>query len=128
MVRKSLMTSLVMVVGMTVGVLCDFSMAAEHSTPTFSGGDEANVATALGISRDTMVLDGKGDNYVLFCKRRYEVTSHTVIENEWEMLISLDELLVPCEAVVSYYKKPGVKNTYVAVSINVQGKPTPQPD
>jgi len=29
---------------------------------------------------------------------------------------------------VSYYKKPRVKNTYVAVSIEVQGEPEPQPE
>ncbi|MCK5186397.1 MAG: hypothetical protein KAR43_04630, partial [Deltaproteobacteria bacterium] len=76
----------------------------------------------------TMVLDGKGDDYVLFCKRRYEVTTYTVIKNERGMLISLNALLVPCKAIVSYYKKPGVKNTYIAVSIEVQGRPTPQPE
>ena len=128
MLRKSLMASLVVVIDMTVSMLCDFSIAAEHSTPKFSGADEANIYSGLGVSRDTMVLDGKGDDYVLFCKKRYEVNTNTVIKNEWEMLISLDELLVPCKAVVSYYKKPGVKNTYVAVSIDVQGKPAPQPD
>jgi len=124
MLRKSLMTKVVIVIGMTVSVFCGFSTGAEHST----GADEANIATALGVSQDTMVLDGKGDDYVLFCKRRYEVTTYTVIKNEWRMLISLNELFVPCKAVVSYYKKPGVKNTYIAVSIEVQGRPTPQPE
>jgi len=124
MLRKSLMTRVVIVIGMIVIVLCGFSIGAEHST----GADEANIGTALGVSRDTMVLDGKGDDYVLFCKRRYEVTTQTVIKNERGMLISLNELLVPCEAMVSYYKKPGVKNTYRAVSIDVQGKPAPQPE
>ena len=124
MLRKSLMTRVVIVIGMTVIVLCGFSIGAEHST----GADEANIGTALGVSQDTMVLDGKGDDYVLFCKRRYEVVTHTVVKNEWGMLISLSELLVPCKAMVSYYKKPGVKNTYIAVSIEVQGKPAPQPE
>ena len=127
MLRKRLMIRLIMVMGMTASMLCDFSIAAEHSTPAFSGGDETNIATVLEISRDTMVLDGKGDDYVLFCKRRYEITTYTIIKNEWEMLISLDDLEVPCKAVVSYYKKPGVKNTYIAVSIEAQGKPEPQP-
>ncbi len=126
MLRKSLMTRVVIVIGMIVSVLCGFAIGAENSTHAFSGADEANIGTALGVSRDTMVLDGKGDDYVLFCKRRYEVTTYTVIKNEWGMLISLDELLVPCEAIVSYYKKPGVKNTYIAVSIEVQGKHAPQ--
>jgi len=124
MLRKSLMTRVVIVIGMIVIVLCGFSIGAEHAT----GADEANIGTALGVSQDTMVLDGKGDDYVLFCKRRYEVTTQTVIKNERGMLISLNELLVPCEAMVSYYKKPGVKNTYRAVSIDVQGKPAPQPE
>ncbi len=129
MLRKSLMTRVVIVIGMIVSVLCGFAIGAEHSTRTFSGADdEANIGAALGVSQDTMVLDGKGDDYVLFCKRRYEVVTHTVIKNEWGMLISLDELLVPCEAIVSYYKKPGVKNTYIAVSIEVQGKHAPQPE
>ena len=124
MSRKSLMTKVVIVIGMTVSVLCGFSIGAEHST----GADEANIATALGVSQDTMVLDGKGDDYVLFCKRRYEVTTYTVIKNERGMLISLNALFVPCKAMVSYYKKPGVKNTYIVVSIEVQGRPTPQPE
>ena len=124
MLRKSLMTRVVIVIGMTVIVLCGFSIGAEHST----GADEANIGTALGVSQGTMVLDGKGDDYVLFCKRRYEVTTRTVIKSERGMLISLNELFVPCEARVSYYKKPGVKNTYIAVSIEVQGRPTPQPE
>lgn len=129
MLRKSLMTRVVIIViGMSVSVFCGFSTGAENSTHTFSGADAANIGTALGVSQDTMVLDGKGDDYVLFCKRRYEVTTHTVIKNEWGMLISLDELLVPCKAMVSYYKKPGVKNTYSAVSIDVQGKLAPQPE
>jgi hypothetical protein len=124
MLRKSLMTRVVIVIGMIVIVLCGFSIGAEHST----GADEANIGTALGVSQDTMVLDGKGDDYVLFCKRRYEVTTYTVIKNERGMLISLNGLLVPCKAMVSYYKKPGVKNTYIAVSIEVRGRPTPQPE
>ena len=130
MLRKSLMTRVVIIViSMTVSVFCGFSIGAEHSTHTFSNADgEVNIGTALGVSRDTMVLDGKGDDYVLFCKRRYEITTQTVIKNERGMLISLDELLVPCKAMVSYYKKPGVKNTYRAVSIDVQGKPAPQPE
>ena len=124
MLRKSLMTKVVIVIGMIVIVLCGFSIGAEHST----GADEANIGTAPGVSQGTMVLDGKGDDYVLFCKRRYEVSTYTVIKNERGMLISLNELLVPCKAIVSYYKKPGVKNTYIAVSIEVQGRPTPQPE
>lgn len=124
MLRKSLMTRVVIVIGMTVSVLCGFSIGAEHST----GADEANIGTALGVSQDTMVLDGKGDDYVLFCKRRYEVATHTVIKNEWGTLISLNELSIPCEAMVSYYKKPEEKNTYVAVSIEIQGVPKPQPE
>ena len=124
MLRKSLMTRVVIVIGMTVIVLCGFSIGAEHSTGT----DAANIGTALGVSQGTMVLDGKGDDYVLFCKRRYEVATHTVIKNEWGMLISLDELSIPCEAMVSYYKKPEEKNTYVAVSIETQGVPKPQPE
>ena len=126
MVRKSLMTSLVMIVGMTVGVLCGVSIGAEQSTNTFSGA--ANIGIELGVSRDTMVLDGKEDDCVLFCKRRYEVTTNTVIKNEWGGFISLDELKVPCRAMVSYYKKPGVKNTYTAVSIEAQGEPEPRPE
>jgi hypothetical protein len=124
MLRKSLMTRVVIVIGMIVIVLCGFSIGAEHST----GADEANIGTALGVSQDTMVLDGKGDDYVLFCKRRYEVATHTVIKNEWGTLISLNELSIPCEAMVSYYKKPEEKNTYVAVSIEIQGVPKPQPE
>ena len=125
MVRKSLMTSFVIAVVMLV--LCSVSVWAEGPTQKPSAMD-SSIVTALGISRDTMVLDGKEEDYVFFCKRRYEITTYTVIKNEWGMVIPLDDLEVPCKAMVSYYKKPGVKNTYVAVSIDVQGRPAPQPD
>ena len=32
-------------------------------------------------------------------------------------------LPVPCEAMVSYYKKPGKKRRYVVVSMEILGKP-----
>jgi hypothetical protein len=44
------------------------------------------------------------------------------------MDISLEELSVPCEAMVNYYRNPREKNAYVAVSIEVQSRPRPQPE
>jgi len=75
-----------------------------------------------------LVLDGKGEDYVLVCQRRFEVTSNTVIKDKLGMNITLEGLSIPCEAMVTYYKKPRERNTYVAVSIEVKGKPTPQPE
>ena len=46
---------------------------------------------------------------MLFCKRKFDVTSYTLIKSESGLIIPLDELEVPCEALVSYYKKPGEK-------------------
>ena len=115
MVRKREIARIVMIIGITVSLLCGVSIGAEQSMNTFSGGNEASIGIELGVSRDTMVLDGKEDDCVLFCKRRYEVTKNTVIKNEWGRLISLYELMVPCNAVVSYYRKPRVKNTYLSL-------------
>jgi hypothetical protein len=44
------------------------------------------------------------------------------------MIISLDEIDIPCEAMVSYYKKPGKKHRFVVVSLEVKGKPQPLPE
>lgn len=75
-----------------------------------------------------LVLDDKGSDYVMFCKRKYDITSYTLIKNESGMIISLDQLNVPCKAMVSYYKKPGKKNRYVVVSIEVKGESPSQPE
>jgi hypothetical protein len=77
---------------------------------------------------DKLVLDEKGDDYVMFCARRFDITSYTLIKNEQGMIISLDDIDVPCEAMVSYYQKPGKKRRYVVVSIEVKGEPQLKPE
>ena len=42
--------------------------------------------------------------------------------------ISFDNLPIPCEARVSYYRKPKESYRYVAVTIEVLGEPQPNPE
>ena len=116
MLRKIVLTGIVM------GFICSVSFAAEQN------GNNTLPSPGFEISTDKLVLDGKGDDYVMFCKRQFDITSYTLIKNESGMIISLDELDVPCEAMVSYYKKPGKSNRFVVVSIEVKGEPLPQPE
>ena len=125
MLRKSLITGIVIIMIVTGGVLGDVDLAAGQSRNISSDADEGTTYT---MSQGKLVLDSKGKNYVLVCQRRFEVTPDTVVKNEFGMDITFEDLSVPCEAMVSYYRKPGEKNTYKAVSIEVQGRPSPQPE
>jgi len=128
MVRKSLIVGTVIVMGMTGSMLYGVTNGAEKSKNISAGADEGTTCTTYEVSQSKLVLDGKGEDYVLVCQRRFEVTSNTVIKDERGIDITLEGVLVPCEAMVTYYKKPRERNTYVAVSIEVKGKPTPQPE
>ena len=110
MLRKIVLT------GIMVGFICSVAFGAEESNKSFPG-------IGFEVMEDKLVLDEKGDDYVMFCKRRFDITSYTLIKNESGMIISLDDLDVPCEAMVSYYQKPGKKRRYVVVSIEVKGEP-----
>ena len=106
-----------LLVGIVIACICSISSAAEDPNNKFPdiGGFE--------VMEDKLVLDGKGDDYLLYCKRRFDITSYTLIKNESGMIIPFEEIEVPCEAMVSYYKKPGKKRRYVVVSIEIMGKP-----
>jgi len=125
MLKKSLIAGIVIVMGMMGSISYGVAIGAEQPTNTISGEDQSTIYT---MSQGKMVLDSKGADYVLFCKRRFKVTSNTVIKDEMGIDISLEELSIPCEAMVNYYDKPGERNTYVAVSIEVQVKPKPEPE
>jgi len=125
MLRKSLITGIVIIMIVTGGVLGDVDLAAGQSRNISSDADEGTTYT---MSRGKLVLDSKEKNYVLVCQRRFEITSSTVIKNEFGMESTFEDLSVPCEAMVNYYKKPRERNTYVSVSIEVQGRPSPQPE
>lgn len=125
MLRKSLIAGMGIIMIVTGVVLDGVDLASGQSRNISSDADKETTHT---VSQGKLVLDSKGKDYVLVCQRRFGVTSNTIIKDEFGMDISLEELSVPCEAMVSYYKKPREKNTYRAVSIEVQGRPRPQPE
>ena len=106
--------------GILMSLTCSGTFGAEESQNRFPD-------IGFEVMEDKLVLDEKGDDYVMFCMRRFDITSYTLIKNESGMIISLDDLDVPCEAMVSYYKKPGKKRRFVAVAIEVKGEPQPLP-
>jgi hypothetical protein len=125
MLKKSLTAGIGIIMIVTGGVVDGVDLAAGQSRNISSDADEGTTYT---MSRGKLVLDSKEKNYVLVCQRRFEVTSSTVIKNEFGMESTFEDLTVPCEAMVHYYKNPGEKNAYKAVSIEVQGRPRPQPE
>jgi len=115
MLKKMLLAGVMMV------CICSLSFAAEDSNNKFPD-------IGFEVMEDKLVMDGKGDDYLLFCMRRFGITSYTLIKNESGMIIPFEAIEVPCEAMVSYYKKPGKKRRYVVVSIEIIGEPPPQPE
>jgi hypothetical protein len=115
MLRKILLAGVVMV------FICSAAYGAEESNNRFPD-------IGFEVMEDKLVLDEKGDDYVMFCKRRFDITTYTLIKNERGMIIPFEGLSVPCEAMVSYYKKPGKKRRYVVVSIEVKGEPQLLPE
>ena len=128
MLKKCLIAGMVIAVGTTGGMFYSDDIRAEQPTNASSKAEDATIFSTHEVSQDKLVLENKGGDYVMVCQRRFEVTSGTVIKNKFGMDISFGELSVPCEAMVSYYKKPRVKNTCVAVSIEIQGEPEPKPE
>ena len=110
----------IMLAGMVMGFICSAAFGAEQLNKMIS-------PNGFEMTQIKLILDEKEDDYLLFNMRKLDVTSYTLIKDESGMLISFDELEVPCEAMVSLYKKPGEKWHYVAVSIEVKGKPKPTP-
>jgi hypothetical protein len=118
-----MMMKKLLLAGMVVGLICGIGRAADRSdTSSLTGLVQDAVDAAFDT--DTLVLDEKGEDgdYFLFCSRRLDVTSSTIIKNEWGRVISYDRVPIPCEALVSYYKKPKTLYRYVAVTIQVIGE------
>jgi hypothetical protein len=114
--------------GIVMGLIGGIGWAADRSdVPSFSGLVQDAIDAAFDT--DTLVLDEKGEDgdYFLFCSRRLDVTSSTIIKNEWGRVISYDRVPIPCQALVSYYKKPRTQYRFVAVTIQVMGEPQPVP-
>ena len=107
--------------GIVIACICSISSAAEDPNNKFPD-------IGFEVMEDKLVLDGKGDDYLLYCKRRFDITSYTLIKNERGMIIPFEEIAVPCEAMVRYYKKPGKKRRFVVVSMEIMGKPQLKPE
>ena len=107
--------------GIIIGLICNASYGADEAS-------NLNPDIRFELIKDTLLLDGKGDDYVTFCKRKFDITSYTLIKNESGMLITFEAIPIPCEALVSYYKKPGKKRQYVVVSIELKGEPKIEPE
>jgi hypothetical protein len=114
--------------GIVMGLIGGIGWAADRSDTTSFSGLVQDAIDAV-FDTDTLVLDEKGEDedYFLFCARRLDVTSSTIIKNEWGRVISFDRVPIPCQAVVSYYKKPKTQYRFVAVTIQVMGEPQPVP-
>jgi len=122
MIQKIMLSLLIIgVTGMLAG-------AADLSKNTLPPDEETAPATDIKLHKDMLVLDDIGDDYVMFCNRIYEVNSRTTIRNERGTTIALASLTIPCEAMVSYYRKKGEYHTYVAVAIEVRGDAEPVPE
>jgi hypothetical protein len=112
-----------------MGFAAALAGASDPSSKSTPPADEAKApAVDNKMNTDMLALDGVGDNYVTFCNRIYEVTSRTTIRNERGTAITLENLTIPCEAMVSYYRKKGQHDRYVAVAIEVRGEAEPVPE
>lgn len=117
----------IILAGIVVCLICSIGSAADRSDSTPSTGLQKG-AGGMEINTDKLVLEEKGDDYFLYCSRRFDVTSHTIIKNDRGRVISFDRVPIPCEAMVSYYKKPRENYRFVAVTIEVIGEPQPDPE
>ena len=115
------MVKKIILAGIVLGFIGSASVRAEQSNKRIS-------PNGFEMTKIKLILDEKEDDYLLFNMRRLDVTSYTLIKDESGMLITLDDLEVPCEAMVSLYRKPGERLRYIAVSIEVKGKPQPKPE
>lgn len=115
------MVKKIILAGIVLGFICNASVGAEQSNKMMS-------SNGFEMTKIKLILDEKEDDYLMFNMRRLDVTSYTLIKDESGMLITFDDLEVPCEAMVSLYKKPGKRRRYIAVSIEVKGKPQPKPE
>lgn len=117
MLKKSLVAGIVIAMGITGGMFCSITIGSEQSPYGFSDADDKMGFSTHGVVEDELVLVGKGKNYVLVGKMRFEVTSNTIIKNRLGMEITLEELTIPGRATVRYYENTGQSNIYEAVFI-----------
>ena len=122
MIRKIVLSVIIM------GFAAMIANASDLSQNTLPPDEATAPATDTKLHKDMLVLDDSGDDYVMFCNRIYEVNSHTTIKNERGTTIALENLTIPCEAMVSYYRKKGEHHKYVAVTIEVWGEAEPVPE
>lgn len=122
------MTNKIVPAVIIIGLICGIGRAADRSDNTSFSGLVKGALDAV-VDTDKLVLDQKGEDgeYFLFCSRRLDVTPSTIIKNEWGRVIPFDRVPIPCEAIVSYYQKPGQPYRFVAVTIQVLGDPQPPP-
>jgi len=120
---KKIMLSL-----MVMGFAAMLAGAADLSQNIPPADEEQAPAADKKLRTDMLALDGIGDNHVTFCNRIYEVNPLTTIRNERGTTIALESLTIPCEAMVSYYRKKGEHHRYVAVAIEVRGEAEPVPE
>lgn len=107
--------------GIVISFICSAAIGAEEPKNTFPG-------ISFEVMEDELILDEKGDDYLMFCKRKLDITSYTIIKDERGWIIPFEDIEVPCEALVNYYKKPGKKRHYVVLSIEIKGEPQPTPE
>lgn len=122
MIKKIVLSVIIM------GFAAMIANASDLSQNTLPPDEATAPATDTKLHKDMLVLDDIGDDYVKFCNRIYEINSHTTIRNERGTTIALENLTIPCEAMVSYYRKKGGHHRYVAVAIEVRGEAEPVPE
>ena len=106
MFRKSLIALIVMVMCVMGSVLYDVAIG-------FAGSS----------FQDELLLDARGKDCVMAGKMKFEITASTVIENGNGIKITLEELSVPCEAIIKYCERSNQSGAYAAVSIQEKLKP-----
>ena len=83
MLKKCLIAGIVIAVGITGGMFYSDDIRAERPTNTSPKSDETTIFPTREVSQDKLVLESKGEDYVLVCQRRFEVTSGTIIKNKF---------------------------------------------
>ena len=125
MLRNILVVAAAIVLSTGVPMTRSAALVTEQPAHTSKSGDRTTMYT---VSQSKLVIDSKGPDYFLFCKRRFEIRPDTVIKDEMGTEITFEKVSISCSVKASFYKKPGGENTYVAVSIEVLGQPTPRPE
>ena len=116
MLRKSLIAMMVVIMGITGNMLSGVAIGADQSSIGKTS------SSTSGTRQGELVLDSKDNkDYVMVDEIRFEITSNTVIKNREGVDVKFDELPIPCQAIVEYYKGSG--QNYIAVSIQEVREP-----